>query len=128
MLFWLAILSAAFLFAFVTVLTLADGLGTPMSDKLRADGSDVEPYEYYAIEGTTLQRLMRIMSEMSSGVVMSTDRRRDLAQSVQDRLTEAILIDSQTLTQLFDIIEDKAHTELQRQWVEGTDQKGPLDV
>ena len=99
-----------------------------MINKLHPDGSDVEPYEYYAIEGETLRRVMRVMSEMSSGVTMSADRRRDLAQSVQNRLTEAILIDQQTLQELFDMVERKAREELRQAWIEGEDQKGPLDA
>jgi hypothetical protein len=64
--------------------------------KLRYDGSDVDPEADYAIEGTTLRRLLQIVGEMSSGVVMNADRRRDLAQSVQERLIEAVKLDPRT--------------------------------
>lgn len=61
-----------------------------MTDNLHYDGSDVDPDAYYAIEGTTLRGLLKIASEMSSGFRMDADRRRDVAQWMQERLIRSV--------------------------------------
>jgi hypothetical protein len=60
---------------------------------LRYDGSDVKPNVFYAIEGSTLKSLLEIAQEMSSGVRMDADRRRDAAQWMQERLIQAVAFD-----------------------------------
>jgi len=57
---------------------------------LRYDGSDVDPNEFYVIEGSTLIGILKIASEMSSGFRMDADRRRDCAQYMQEQLIQAL--------------------------------------
>jgi len=70
--------------------------------RLGYKGEGVIDHAFYAIEGTTLRRLLLIMSELSSGNRCDADRRRDLAQSVQDRLAYAELIPETVVTSWLD--------------------------
>ena len=60
------------------------GQGTGMS--LQYDGSDSETGRCYYLESNTLRGLLQIASKLSSGDKIDADKRRDMAQWMQERL------------------------------------------